>query len=247
MRQAVRALLIDGASVMLPTFRAGLLKLGERVLLVSVASMRTARQLLCDDPRFDFVLIDLQATGGNGFELLAEICRSHQAAPVLAYSSSLSTSDVVRAIYLGAAAFVPRTAGSEGMLEAIRSVSEGRVYLPPLLIDRAVAPAASVPAIPPFAARSRRTCSDVDSVMRPVTSLGLTRRQSDVLNLLLEGQSNKVMARQLNLSVETIKDHVTRLLRTLNVRSRTQAVLAVSGMGSAMHSTPQARAASLMT
>ena len=247
MRQAVRALLIDGALVMLPTFRAGLFGLGERVLLVSVASLRTARQLLRDDPRFDFVLIDLQATNGNGFELLAEICSSHPAVLVLACSSSLSTTDVVRAIYLGAAAFVPRAAGSSGMLEAIRIVSEGRVYLPPLLIDRAVASAASVPANPIFAARGQRPSSDIGSERRPLASLGLTRRQSDVLNLLLEGQSNKVMARRLNLSVETIKDHMTRLLRTLNVRSRTQAVLAVNGMGAEMHAAPPARAASLMT
>jgi DNA-binding NarL/FixJ family response regulator len=49
-----------------------------------------------------------------------------------------------------------------------------------------------------------------------------------VLELLLQGQSNKLIARALNLSVETIKDHVAAVLRTLNVSSRTQAVLAVS-------------------
>ena len=59
-------------------------------------------------------------------------------------------------------------------------------------------------------------------------ALGLTPRQTDVLELLLQGQSNKLIARALNLSVETIKDHVAAVLRTLNVSSRTQAVLAVS-------------------
>ena len=58
--------------------------------------------------------------------------------------------------------------------------------------------------------------------------MGLTPRQTDVLELLLQGQSNKLIARALNLSVETIKDHVAAVLRTLNVSSRTQAVLAVS-------------------
>ena len=62
------------------------------------------------------------------------------------------------------------------------------------------------------------------------SSFGLTPRQTDVLELLLQGQSNKLIARSLNLSVETIKDHVTAVLRTLNVNSRTQAVLAVSQM-----------------
>ena len=64
----------------------------------------------------------------------------------------------------------------------------------------------------------------------PLASLGLTPRQTDVLALLLQGKPNKLIARDLNLSVETIKDHVAAVLRTLNVSSRTQAVLAVSQM-----------------
>jgi DNA-binding NarL/FixJ family response regulator len=63
---------------------------------------------------------------------------------------------------------------------------------------------------------------------RPFAALGLTPRQTEVLHLLLKGQPNKVIARELKLSVETVKDHVAAVLRTLNVSSRTQAVLAVS-------------------
>lgn len=63
-----------------------------------------------------------------------------------------------------------------------------------------------------------------------VAALRLTPRQSEVLELLLQGQPNKLIARQLNLSVETVKDHVASLLRVLGVSSRTQAVLAVSRM-----------------
>ncbi len=51
-----------------------------------------------------------------------------------------------------------------------------------------------------------------------------------MLALLLQGKPNKLIARDLNLSVETVKDHVAAVLRTLNVSSRTQAVLAVSQM-----------------
>jgi DNA-binding NarL/FixJ family response regulator len=64
----------------------------------------------------------------------------------------------------------------------------------------------------------------------PLDSLGLTPRQTEVLGLLLQGKPNKLIARDLNLSVETVKDHVAAVLRALNVSSRTQAVLAVSQM-----------------
>ena len=58
----------------------------------------------------------------------------------------------------------------------------------------------------------------------------MTPRQTEVLALLLQGLPNKLIARQLNLSVETVKDHVAAVLRALGVNSRTQAVLAVSQM-----------------
>jgi DNA-binding NarL/FixJ family response regulator len=60
--------------------------------------------------------------------------------------------------------------------------------------------------------------------------LSLTRRQTDVLALLLQGKPNKVIARELGVSVETIKDHVAAVLKALGVSSRTQAVLAVAQM-----------------
>jgi DNA-binding NarL/FixJ family response regulator len=63
-----------------------------------------------------------------------------------------------------------------------------------------------------------------------IDDVGLTPRQAEVLGLLLQGMPNKLIARQLNLSVETVKDHVAAVLRALGVSSRTQAVLAVSQM-----------------
>jgi DNA-binding NarL/FixJ family response regulator len=60
--------------------------------------------------------------------------------------------------------------------------------------------------------------------------LALTPRQTEVLSLLLQGLPNKLIARELNLSVETVKDHVAAVLRALGASTRTQAVLAVSQM-----------------
>jgi len=68
------------------------------------------------------------------------------------------------------------------------------------------------------------------SAAMQLAEIGLTPRQTDVLALLLKGLPNKLIARELNLSVETVKDHVAAVLRALNVSSRTQAVLAVSQM-----------------
>ncbi len=74
-------------------------------------------------------------------------------------------------------------------------------------------------------------------------SMGLTPRQSEVLLLLLEGKPNKLIAREMGLSVETIKDHVAAVLRCLGVSSRTQAVIAVRHQFSPMAGTGEPGAA----
>ena len=81
----------------------------------------------------------------------------------------------------------------------------------------------------PHIQQVQREASDSGfQTMPSLVQLGLTPRQSDVLHLLLKGQPNKLIARELGLSVETVKDHVAAVLRALGVSSRTQAVIAVS-------------------
>ena len=77
---------------------------------------------------------------------------------------------------------------------------------------------------------SQRGRGGLPDARRAAEALGLTPRQAEVLGLLLQGLPNKLIARELNLSVETVKDHVAAVLRALGVSSRTQAVLAVSQM-----------------
>ena len=114
-------------------------------------------------------------------------------------------------------------------MKAPELVMSGEMYLPPTLM-RSSAPsdeAAGNRLHEGAHGMSAPHGEDTDAV---IARLGLTRRQSEVLKLLVRGQLNKLIARALNLSVETIKDHVAAVLRTLKVSSRTQAVLVVSEM-----------------
>jgi DNA-binding NarL/FixJ family response regulator len=227
----MKALMIDEQACILATFQSGLLEFDSTVALVSVESLRSAKLVLTSPTAFDFVLLDLQLSWGNGFDVLAELCHSYPAASIVAVSTWISNADVVRAIYLGAVAFVPKCAGARGLLTALQTVASGHIYVPPMIIRST--PVAALPAL--GADPCRRIPANDDSVSGTdvharLRDVRLTSRQSEVLALLLEGQSNKLMARGLNLSVETIKDHVAAILRILNVSSRTQAVLAVSGM-----------------
>lgn len=224
----MNVLLIDDHPLVHLALQTVLQGLGDQVSLVCVETARAARAQLAADSRFDLVLLDIQLGDVSGFDLLVELRTAHPSMSVVVVSSSDANDDVIRAIYLGAVGFVPKRASVDILFQALQLVMSGGIYVPPMGMrsqsalrldqERGGLRLEGIPAADAATARTQ------------AASLGLTPRQTDVLQLLLQGQSNKLIARALNLSVETIKDHVAAVLRTLNVSSRTQAVLAVSQM-----------------
>ena len=226
----MRALLIDDHPLILSGLQMVIKGFGDDVSVACVETARGARELLAEDASFDIVLLDLQLGDCSGFELLEELRADYPSLSVVVVSSSDSNDDVSQAIYLGAMGFIPKRASNEVLFEALSMVMSGGIYVPPMGLrtqtpvtgrkdDRHGWGVRNDAACPPF---------DLANTRSSAAALGLTPRQTDVLELLLQGQSNKLIARALNLSVETIKDHVAAVLRTLNVSSRTQAVLAVN-------------------
>ena len=229
----MKVLLIDDHPLILSALQAVILGLGSHVGVVGVATAKAAREALAADADFDLVLLDLQLADEDGFELLVELRAAYPALPVVVVSASDRSTDVLRAIDLGAMGFVPKRASNDTLFQALNMVMSGGIYVPPMLMRSHVSN--RTPVVPAatqgWGVRLDDTPAESSGKTGPpLAALGLTPRQTDVLALLLQGQPNKLIARALNLSVETVKDHVAAVLRTLNVSSRTQAVLAVSQM-----------------
>jgi DNA-binding NarL/FixJ family response regulator len=169
------------------------------------------------------VLLDLSLPGRSGFEALEELRRRRDDLPVVVMSSADDRATVMAAIEAGAMGFVPKTSSSAVMIGALRIVLAGGIYLPPesFLGDGGGAQAP----------RPEQQASVTPA------ELGLTPRQTEVLRLVLEGQSIKRIARALNASENTIKTHVSAVLRALNVTTRTQAVVAANRMSLRFSST----------
>lgn len=132
--------------------------------------------------------------------------------------------------------FVPKRSSSELLQDAVHLVMSGGIYMPELVPTDRVEPGARSRRWPRRLAWRRPDGPCVPARARcgpaarwPIS--GLTPRQRQVMQLLLHGKSNKLIARDLGISVETVKDHVAAVLRSLGVTSRTQAVLAVGLMG----------------
>ena len=147
-------------------------------------------------------------------------------------SASDRTSDVIRAIDLGAMGFVPKRSSNEMLFEALRMVMSGGLYVPPMMLGLEARSTHEGDTVPDVMRPAGAQASQEDFQKAPASldAVGLTPRQGEVLGLLLQGKPNKLIARDLNVSVETVKDHVAAVLRALGVNSRTQAVLAVSQM-----------------
>jgi DNA-binding NarL/FixJ family response regulator len=239
----MKVLLVDDHPLILAALQSVIRGLGDDVTVAGVGTDREAREVLARDADHDLVLLDLQLGETDGFDLLTELRQKYPALPVVVISASDRASDVIRAIDLGAMGFVPKRASNDTLFEALRLVMSGGIYVPPMSLGFSVAP----PPPPdgdtvPDVMRTRPVDFDLEEVTShaaasphqqapaSLEALGLSRRQADVLAYLLKGMPNKLIAREMGLSVETVKDHVAAVLRALKVSSRTQAVLAVSQM-----------------
>ena len=224
----MKALLIDDHPLVLSALTALVQRFAADVEVVGVQTARGAREALHTELPFDLILLDLQLGDADGFELLTELRSEHPGTPVVVVSASDSNDDVSQAIFHGAAGFVPKRASNDVLVEALHMVMAGAIYVPPMALRSHLGHSAG------FRPKAREAGGEVSTwpaaafERNALAASGLTPRQIDVLELLLQGQSNKLIARALSLSVETIKDHVAAVLRTLNVSTRTQAVLAAT-------------------
>jgi DNA-binding NarL/FixJ family response regulator len=234
----MKVLLVDDHPLVLSALQTVVQSIGQGTQVVGVDTAAAARAALRDASDFDLVLLDLALGDADGFDLLEEFRATYPAVPVVVVSASDRASDVIRAIDGGAMGFVPKKSTHAELHHALGLVMTGSMYVPPHMLGLAFGQGAGRAAVGASRAGPEAATGPLGPGALPephqlvptMKDVGLTPRQSEVLSLLLQGLPNKLIARQLNLSVETVKDHVAAVLRALGVSTRTQAVLAVSQM-----------------
>jgi DNA-binding NarL/FixJ family response regulator len=169
-------------------------------------------------PDLHLILLDLGLPGEDGMEALPLFRERAPQVPVVVFSASDHPDVVKRAIDAGAMGFIPKTSSNALLVNALRFVLAGGVYLPLEVLRQPSSESGGFAGSAPVGSSGLR-------------DLGLTQRQAQVLALLVQGKSNKLICRELNLAEGTVKVHVAAVLKTLGVANRTQAVLAVSRLG----------------
>jgi DNA-binding NarL/FixJ family response regulator len=216
----LKILIVDDHPLIREALRQVLQALDRQLELLEAQSGDEALELTRLNQDTSLILLDLALPGVDGFEVLRRLRDGFPGIPVVVVSAHDNAETVMRVIDAGAMGYIPKTSTTPILLNALRLVLSGGVYLPPEVLRRhgAIAPAAPQPAVGPAQLRDPR-------------EIGLTERQAQVLALLVQGKPNKLICRDLNLAEGTVKIHVTAVLKALGVTNRTQAVIAVGKLG----------------
>jgi two-component system nitrate/nitrite response regulator NarL len=206
-----RILLIDDHTL----FREGLQELLSRHDIETVGAVgdgetgiRLARELLPD-----VILLDMRMPTMNGLEVLRRLRQGGLRMPIVMLTTSTEESDLIECLRNGAQGYLLKEMEPGDLVDALEEIIEGKTVVAPHLAQLLVRVVQGQPEPVPD---------------QPGPFDALTPREGEILSLLAEGQSNKVIARNLGISDGTVKLHVKAILRKLGVHSRVEAaVLAV--------------------
>lgn len=213
--QRLRVLIIDDHTL----FRSGLKELLERRGIDVVGTVGDGEEgcVLAERLRPDVILLDVRMPGMGGLTVLDRLKETGMDMPVLMLTTSSEDRDLVAAIRAGANGYLLKDLEPDELIDSLARIMAGECVIAPELTG---ALARVVQGDEPVAGAENRFSE-------------LTPREHEILCHLAEGQSNKVIARELGISNGTVKLHVRAILRKLQVRSRVEAaVLAVEeGIG----------------
>jgi DNA-binding NarL/FixJ family response regulator len=225
----MKILVCDDHALMREAMRGVLKELVPEADVIEAADGRTMTRLIAQDPQLDLLLLDLNLPDQDGLALLSDLRERHPAITVVILSAFQDRETVRRTLRLGALGFIPKNTERDVVLNALRLVLAGGIYIPVQALDGAE----------PGAAQNGDACATAGDLRgRLPPALGLTERQMDVLALVMEGKSNKAISRALSLAEHTVKNHMTAIFKALQVTSRTEAVIAVGRLSREMHVKP---------
>jgi DNA-binding NarL/FixJ family response regulator len=200
----IRVLIADDHEVV----RSGLRSLlqGSEIQVVAEAQSGEEAVRLAGELEIDVVVLDIRMPDGDGLAALQQIKLHRPNLPVLMLSTYDNPTYVSRAVALGASGYILKGSGREKLVESIRAAAEGE---------------------PSWTREEMRRMAGAMAAPRAAGDLvaALTARETEGLRHLAQGLTNKQIADKLNISYETVKEHVQHILRKIGVADRTQAAV----------------------
>lgn len=205
----LRVLLIDDHTL----FRVGLegLLVSRGIEIVASVDSGLDAQRLVDELTPDVILLDMRMPGLNGLEVLDMLRAENESLPIVMLTTSTEENDLLRSLRSGAQGYLLKDMEPDELVLALREIVAGKTVVAPDLA--------------PILARAVQGKSNEQEEKDDSPFSTLTPRETEILALLAEGQSNKAIARNLGISDGTVKLHVKAILRKLEVHSRVEAAV----------------------
>ncbi len=201
----MKILLVDDHELFRDGLKLVVQQISDNVDIRECGSCAEAYRIIGDNEGFDLILLDVDLPGISGMEGLEEFRNLDPCAPIVFLSGSDDSQMIRRALDMGVMGYIPKTLGSEIIIQALQLVLKGGRYIPDSVLS---------PTAPPF---------------RDETVL--TGRQKEILALLSRGKANKEIARILDITDNTVRVHVSAIFQALKVNNRTEAALAALKRG----------------
>lgn len=185
--------------------------------LLEASDLDTALAMAGRHDDLDLVLLDLNMPGMQGLGGLVRLRNLFPTLPAVIVSAEEEKRVILQTITYGAVGFITKSTPRKQMIQALEQVLAGSIYLPADIIRAGSGAGAGAGEESTVARREPEDLSDVLAT--------LTRKQLQVFERMSRGESNKVIAYQLNIAESTVKAHVSAILRKLGATNRVQAIL----------------------
>lgn len=179
----------------------------------------------CNHQVPDVVLMDINMPIENGVVATERMRDIFPNVKIIILSIHDDESYVFETLRKGAWGYLLKDMEAESLINAIRSVVQGYAYIHPKVTGKLIQQMRRMTLLDPNGQMDQNTLEETGVRLNAVEDNPLTRREEEVLRLMAEGKSNKVIAEYLFISEKTVKNHVSSILQKMGVEDRTQAVI----------------------
>lgn len=207
----MKVLITDEQSLFRDGLSLRLKQINQDIIIIQSSNLIEMQKILSKDANIDILIVDIDLAELNATEVINRIKLTAPNTKIVAISSSEDTRNIKKILSSGVKGYIPKRSDSNILSGALKLILDGGTYIPPAMLDNNL---------------NNNLYQNTHSLKK-----NLTNRQSQVLDLIAQGKSNKQIAYDMGVSEATVKLHINALLRSLKVNNRTQAVITAQKMG----------------
>lgn len=209
----MKILLIDDHALFRSGIETMLTSLEPQIEIISFSDCKLAIQSVQEPDAINLILLDYNIPGSETKSNINNVRDNFESAKIVIVSGEDDPGKIVTAIDLGVSGFIPKSSEPQVLIAALKLILAGGVYLPSEVLRYQ-------------GSQSKDAESVKEKAINPIDNL--TERQLEVLMHVIDGKNNKTIAREINLSLGTIKAHLSAAYSVLGVSNRTEAVVLAS-------------------